>query len=195
MALYLGNIKIAGGSGSGNTNIVSCDNYDDYIAKRDINIALGKLSVTYYTPDEGMISPTVLSGYAVLSGGNDISGHNLISSIMAMNNLPEEESLENKSLIMTNENGSYNVPIDKIISYIYPIGSIYFGIQSICPLTLMIPGSNWEKIGSKILTDIGSSVSLSGTAKCRGDGYSLGLDYTKVGGTPERGGMVTDSKN
>ena len=46
MSLYIGGVKIAGGSGSGNANIVSCDSYEDYMSKSHDPQTL------YVTPDE-----------------------------------------------------------------------------------------------------------------------------------------------
>ena len=153
MALYIGNQKIAGGGGSRNANIVSCDSYDDYVAKRDANIRAGKLSVSYYTPDDGSISPVALSDYAVLTGGNHISGSNDISvlnimqTLSATNNFSEEDSLEDKSLIMTDETGSYNVNYSQLCQQLYPIGSIYTTINAnFDPNTSF--GGTWQKIAS-----------------------------------------------
>ena len=70
MALYLGDKLIAGGgTGSGNANVVSCNDFRDYEAKRDANLAAGKLSVSYYIPDTG--GPDVDdSKYAKLNRNN-----------------------------------------------------------------------------------------------------------------------------
>ena len=70
MALYLGDKLIAGGgTGSGNANVVSCNDFRDYEAKRDTNLAAGKLSVSYYIPDTG--GPDVDdSKYAKLNRNN-----------------------------------------------------------------------------------------------------------------------------
>ena len=149
MALYLGNLKIAGNS-SGNVNIVSCDNYEDYLVKLNENIAKGKLSVTYYTPDDGQISPRVLSDYMVLSGDNIVSGLNFISSLKieslsANGNITEDINLFNTSIIVSDSNKSYNVSFNEIIEKlnknvtvddIYPVGSVYTSLVDTyeCPL-------------------------------------------------------------
>lgn len=43
--------------------------------------------------------------------------------------------------------------INRIISIIYSIGSIYIGTQETCPLIQLIPGSSWELIGTSLISD------------------------------------------
>ena len=59
---------------------------------------------------------------------------------------------------------------EEILSLIYPIGSIYFDGSNgeVCPLTSVITGSEWQKIGNKLLTD-------GSTAPVVGNGLTLGL--------------------
>lgn len=38
--------------------------------------------------------------------------------------------------------------VKNILSSLYPVGSIYIGTQSTCPLTSLIGGSSWSKVGS-----------------------------------------------
>lgn len=61
----------------------------------------------------------------------------------------------------------------EILNILYPVGSVYFGTGDVCPLQSLISGSTWEKIGSKVITDIGSEIRLSGTAGCRGNGSAV----------------------
>ena len=173
MALYLGNLKIAGNS-SGNVNIVSCDNYEDYLVKLNENIAKGKLSVTYYTPDDGQISPRVLSDYMVLSGDNIVSGLNFISSLKieslsANGNITEDINLFNTSIIVSDSNKSYNVSFNEIIEKlnknvtvddIYPVGSVYTSLVDTyeCPLKF----GSWQKIaGGRCLFGADNTHSVS----------------------------------
>lgn len=52
---------------------------------------------------------------------------------------------------------------------VYPVGSLYFGIQSTCPLATVISGSTWEKVASNI------ALSISNTAPVVGNGMAVGL--------------------
>ncbi len=36
--------------------------------------------------------------------------------------------------------------VDGILAALYPVGSLYFGTQTTCPLTTLIPGSTWELV-------------------------------------------------
>lgn len=47
--------------------------------------------------------------FASLTGDNNFIGKNTFAAVSAANLLPEEGSLEDKSLIMTDATGSYNV--------------------------------------------------------------------------------------
>lgn len=52
---------------------------------------------------------------------------------------------------------------------VYPVGSLYFGTQSTCPLAAIIDGSTWEKVGSSLITSVNTSVPV------KGNGIALGL--------------------
>ena len=52
---------------------------------------------------------------------------------------------------------------------VYPVGSLYFGTQSTCPLAAIIDGSTWEKVGSSLITSVNTSVPI------KGNGIALGL--------------------
>ena len=48
---------------------------------------------------------------------------------------------------------------------VYPVGSLYFGEQATCPMATLINGSTWEKVGTSIITDVNTSVSVKGNGK------------------------------
>ena len=52
--------------------------------------------------------------------------------------------------------------IQSILALIYPVGSIYIGTQSTCPLASLIPNSAWEKVEGRYL--LASGV-LDGTSE------------------------------
>lgn len=51
---------------------------------------------------------------------------------------------------------------------VYPVGSLYFGTQSTCPLAAIINGSTWEKVGSSLITSVNTSVPVKGNGKSMG---------------------------
>lgn len=51
---------------------------------------------------------------------------------------------------------------------VYPVGSLYFGTQSTCPLAAIIDGSTWEKVGSSLITSVNTSVPVKGNGKTIG---------------------------
>jgi hypothetical protein len=52
---------------------------------------------------------------------------------------------------------------------VYPVGSLYFGTQSTCPLAAIINGSTWEKVGTSLTLSVNTSVPV------KGNGIALGL--------------------
>ena len=56
--------------------------------------------------------------------------------------------------------------VDNLISAIYPVGSIYIGTQSTCPLATLISGSTWVKVSEgRVLQGSDSSHSAGTTIK------------------------------
>lgn len=58
-----------------------------------------------------------------------------------------------------------------LLATLYPVGSIYIGTQSTCPLETLISGSSWVKVGTSLVTDI----SIPSTLTVCGNGKTLGL--------------------
>ena len=68
-------------------------------------------------------------------------------------------------------NTIYNItddtnPTQALLEAIYPVGSIYIGTMSVCPLSALF--GTWTIVGTKILTDNPSSVSVKGNGKTIG---------------------------
>ncbi len=63
------------------------------------------------------------------------------------------------------------------LNNIYPVNSLYFCTQSTCPMSTLIAGSTWEKIGSSLITDISSSkvVTNNQQIKMKNDEGEYGL--------------------
>ena len=65
---------------------------------------------------------------------------------------------------------------------VYPVGSLYFGTQSTCPLQALGIGT-WTKVGSSIITSVNTSVPVKGNGKTIGltDGaINAGLSVNNV---------------
>lgn len=54
----------------------------------------------------------------------------------------------NTSSIQIDTVGARNTQINTILSALYPVGSIYIGTQSTCPLATLISGSTWELVSA-----------------------------------------------
>lgn len=75
-------------------------------------------------------------------------------------------------IVSKDANTVYNItddtnPTQALLESIYPVGSVYIGTMSICPLSSLF--GTWTKIATKILTDATS------TAPVKGNGMALGL--------------------
>ena len=69
--------------------------------------------------------------------------------------------------------------VHNILAALYPVGSIYIGTQSTCPLATLISGSTWEKVATSLITE----VSIPSTIAVYGNGKTLGFNdgSTNVG--------------
>ena len=88
-----------------------------------------------------------------------------------------------------------------IFNLLYPVGAVYIGIQSICPLASIIPGSTWSKIegryllasgtiaGSSEYSSAGSYIS-AGLPNITGSFHSAGIE----GSTQYTGAFSSDGK-
>lgn len=75
--------------------------------------------------------------------------------------------------------------INTMLSTLYPVGSVYMGTQSTCPLATLISGSSWTKIASNIVIDVNTNAPVKGTDKAitltTGD-YEVGLRMVNTNG-------------
>lgn len=55
-----------------------------------------------------------------------------------------------------------------LLSTLYPVGSIYIGTQNSCPLTSLIAGSQWQKVATKVVTNVNTGVAVYGNGKTLG---------------------------
>lgn len=86
--------------------------------------------------------------------------------------------------------------ISTAISNIYPVGSVYIGIQATCPLATLIPDSTWELQDSGLVLQCSDSGHTAGTTISAGlpniTGSFLGGDAEHWGQTAT--GAFTDSE-
>ena len=88
------------------------------------------------------------------------------------------------SNVQTQLNGKANVGLDNlssagntvidnriinILKTIYPVGSVYIGTQSTCPLATLISGSSWSQVATNVVVGVNTDVPV------KGNGMTLGL--------------------
>ncbi|MGN0913035.1 MAG: hypothetical protein ACI4OE_07055 [Alphaproteobacteria bacterium] len=59
--------------------------------------------------------------------------------------------------------------IINILNTLYPVGSVYIGTQSTCPLATLISGSTWNTIATNVVVGVNTNVPV------KGNGMTLGL--------------------
>jgi hypothetical protein len=128
---------------------------------------------------------TVTNG-VYTSGDQTISGTKTFSSSPV---IPTPISTDNSTKATTT--AFVKTAIGALLSNLYPIGSIYIGTQSTCPLATLISGSTWAKIGTSITTDvtIPSSIAVYGNGKTLGLTLNNSSNYGLSFGTNNSWGL------
>ena len=97
--LFMTTDDAGGGTGGSNVQVSAIVTEGTHIA----SLSVDGVETKIYAP-----APE-LDSFASLTGDNNFIGKNTFDAVSAANLLPEEGSLEGKTLIMTDETGSYNV--------------------------------------------------------------------------------------
>lgn len=108
----------------------------------------GVLSVNGVTGTElGYLSGVTSSIQTQINSKVQRSGSETISGIKTFSDSPIVPSPNNNDDSQQATNTSWvNAKIDSILGSLYPVGSIYIGTQSTCPLEDLISGSTWELV-------------------------------------------------
>lgn len=67
-----------------------------------------------------------------------------------------------------------------IFSTLYPVGAVYIGIQSTCPLASIIPGSTWQQIQGRYLLASGT---IAGTSEAASAGSYVSAGLPNIAGS------------
>lgn len=102
--------------------------------------------------------------YMTLSGNQTVGGIKTFSGQIILSATPGASDNSNQ----VPNTAWVNSRITSIMGTVYPVGSLYFGTQSTCPLAAIIDGSTWEKVGSSLITSVNTSVPVKGNGKTMG---------------------------
>ncbi len=96
---------------------------------------------------------------------------------------------------INNAVSSIATSITNMLKTLYPVNSIYIGVQSTCPLATLISGSTWTKVATKIITDVGSvSIATNNKQiKMKNDEGEYAMIARYVGGALNIGGHTFNS--
>jgi hypothetical protein len=79
--------------------------------------------------------------------------------------------------------------ISTTLSSLYPVGSIYIGTQSTCPLSSLISGSQWQVVATSVVVN----VNIPDNIPVYGNGKTLGVTNGSHTAAPSVGGSAGDT--
>lgn len=79
-----------------------------------------------------------------------------------------------------------------IFNILYPVGAVYIGIQSTCPLASIIPGSTWSKIEGRYLLASGT---IAGSSEVSSAGSYISAGLPNITGSFDTGDRRTHINN
>lgn len=96
---------------------------------------------------------------------------------------------------INNAVASIATSITNTLKTLYPVNSIYIGVQSTCPLATLISGSTWEKVATKIITAVGnvSIATNNKQIKMKNDEGEYAMIARYTGGSLNIGGHTFNS--
>ena len=125
------------------------------------NIDIGTLECV----DDGNNNKTELFAFSEDGTNNAIMGINYNNG-SPYSYAPTPSALSNNNTVVT------TAYVTTILSTLYPVGSLYLGTQTTCPLATLIPGSTWSLVSSGKALWTGNGTS--------GSGSTLNADYANA---------------
>ena len=129
-----------------------------------------------HTDDEWSWWPRIinLDNVVHLTGNETISGNKTFSGTVKAPTI--SSTTDNSTKVAT------TAFVSKVLGAIYPVGSLYFGTQSTCPMATLISGSTWTVVATKIVVATGNSIPVVG------NGISIGYTDGQNNGALGQGG-------
>lgn len=169
------------------TNLVAGTSSKDAVNKGQMDTALSAKQATVTGGASTITSSNLTANRALVSSS---SGKVAVSAVTAteLGYLDGVTSAIQTQLNTKQTSADVSTAISNMLKTLFPVGSIYIGTQSTCPLATLISGSTWTKVsGDKVLQTSSSSHSANSTIAAglpniEGDLFSLS-DYVKSGST------------
>lgn len=80
-----------------------------------------------------------------------------------------------------------NAAVANVFSSLYPVGSVYMGTTSTCPIAALIPSSTWVLKASHLVTNVDSTVAVKGNGKPLGITHNGSTNYSWCASTNSGG--------
>ena len=107
-----------------------------------------------------------------------------------------EEVSEELNLKVNTINSQLSSTVLSNLQSVYPIGSLYIGINDTCPIANLF--GTWEKVAEGLVVDINSNIAVKGNGKAlglRGDTDTYGLATSSSGDIGRILGVNTQARN
>lgn len=119
------------------------------------------------------------SSHSLVIKSNDITidGTSIQTQINSKQNIlvsgTDIKTINNQSILGSGDlsisaTPDYTTITNTVLNIIYPVGSVYIGTQSTCPLATLISGSSWSTIATNIVVGVNTNVPVKGTGKAMG---------------------------
>lgn len=125
--------------------------------QNDVNITSDRMDAEDDNFADGLSQCLLKSGQVPMTGDLKMANFKIksLANGMASNDAVNKSQLDALNTTLSN---LITTRINTMLSSLYPIGSVYIGTQSTCPLATLISGSTWTKIsGDKVLQSSSSS--------------------------------------
>lgn len=145
--------------GSGNFTIINSFEEDRI---NNVSIDSGKMDANFNDIAGGLSNVMLKSGTAAMTGVLNMGSHKIqnvttgTASTDAVNKGQMDSAISSAQTTVTN---AYQTYVSNILKAIYPVGSVYIGTQSTCPMASLITGSTWTLVssGKALWTGTGSN--------------------------------------
>ena len=132
--------------------------------QNDVNIMSDRMDAEDDNFADGLSQCLLKSGQVPMTGDLKMANFQIksLANGTASNDAVNKSQLDALNTTLSN---LITTRINTMLSSLYPVGSVYIGTQSTCPLATLISGSTWTKVATKVAISVPTSVSVYGNGK------------------------------
>ena len=176
--------------GSGTFTIINSFEEDRI---NNLSIDSGKMDANFNDVADGLTNTMLRDGSFAMTGALNMASHKIqnVSDGTASTDAVNKSQLDDLSSTLTTNYQNY---VKTVLETIYPVGSVYIGTQSSCPMASLITGSTWTLVssGKALWTGNGSNANTTINAGLPNiTGGFRGLNTGTASGAFQFGNTVT----